>query len=82
MAWLHVFWDLEPGGNAEHVAEHGLELEDVEHVLMNPEKHRVSRSTGRLMVFGHSPSGEYLAVVYEELDEDTVYPVTAYIIEE
>jgi len=42
----------------------------------------VSRSTGRLMVFGHSPSGEYLAVVYEELDEDTVYPVTAYIIEE
>ena len=82
MSWLRVFWDLEPGGNAEHVAEHGLDLEDVEHVLMHPEKHRVSRASGRPMVFGHSPSGEYLAVVYEELDDDTVCPITAFILEE
>lgn len=34
------------------------------------------------MVCGHTPSGEYIAVVYEELDEDTVYPVTAHVIEE
>ena len=33
MTWLRVFWDLEPGGNAEHVAEHGLDMDDVEHVL-------------------------------------------------
>ena len=82
MAWLHVFWDVELGGNAEHVADQGLDLDDVEHVLRNPQSHAVSRSSGRPMVFGYTPSGEYIAVIYEELDEDTVYPVTAYAIEE
>jgi uncharacterized DUF497 family protein len=81
MAWLYVFWDLEPGGNAEHVADHGLDLEDVEHVLRHPNEHRVSRSSGRTMVFGYTRSGEYIAVIYEEMDEDTVYPVTTYEIE-
>ena len=46
MAWLRVFWDLEPGGNAEHVADHGLDMDEVEHVLMNPTKHGTSRSSG------------------------------------
>ena len=46
MTWLHVFWDFGPGGNAEHVAEHGLDLEEVEHVLRNPEKYKVSRRSG------------------------------------
>jgi uncharacterized DUF497 family protein len=78
MAWLHIFWDLEPGGNAEHVAEHGLDMDDVEYVLRNPEKFSASRSSGRPLVFGYTPSGEYIAVVYEELNEDTVYPLTAF----
>ena len=82
MAWLRVFWDVEPGGNAEHVAGHGLDMDDVEHVLMNPQKYGTSRSSGRPMIFGYTPSGEYIAVVYEELDEDTVYPVTAFPIED
>jgi hypothetical protein len=82
MSWLHIFWDVQPGGNAEHIADHGLDVEDVEHVLRNPTEHGVSRSTGRLMVFGYSLSGDYIAVVCEEMDEDTVYPVTAYAIEE
>ena len=66
MAWHHVLWDLEPGGNAEHVAEHGLELDEVEHVLRYPEDHGVSRSSGRPIVFGLGPSGEYIAVVYRD----------------
>jgi uncharacterized DUF497 family protein len=82
MTWLRVFWDLEPGGNAEHVAEHGLDLEDVEYVLKNPQKHDASRSSARSMIFGYTPAGEYIAVVYEELDEDTVYPITAYPLED
>jgi hypothetical protein len=82
MRWLHVFWDVEPGGNAEHVADHGLHLEDVEFVLKNPEDHEVSRASGYPMIFGHTPSGEYIAVIYEEVDKDTVYPVTAYVIED
>lgn len=81
MNWLHVFWDFEPDGNAEHIAEHGLDAEEVEHVLMHPEKREVSRSSGRQMVFGHTPAGEYIAVAYEELDDVTVYPITAYRVE-
>jgi uncharacterized DUF497 family protein len=82
MSWIRIFWDFEPGRNADHMAEHGLDLEEVEHVLKNPEDFDVSRSSGRSMLFGHTPSGEYITVIYEELDEDTVYPVTAYLIEE
>jgi uncharacterized DUF497 family protein len=82
MTWIHVFWDFEPGGNADHIAEHGLDPEEVEHVLMNPEKSTDSHSSGRPMVFGYTPSDEYIAVIYEELDDDTVYPVTAYRVEE
>lgn len=82
MAWLHVFWDFEPGGNAEHIAENGLDPDEVEHVLMNPNHHEVSRSSGREMIFGYTPSGEYVAVAYEEIDDLTVYPVTAYRIQE
>jgi hypothetical protein len=78
MEWLHVFWDLEPGGNAEH----GLDLEDVEHVLKAPERHGTSRTSGYPLVFGHTRSGEYIVVVYEEIDDDTVCPVTAFVIEE
>ena len=72
---------MEPGGNAEHVIDHGLDLAEVEHVMRNPTEHDTSRSSGRPMVFGYTPSGEYIAVVYEELDEDTVYPVTAFPVE-
>jgi uncharacterized DUF497 family protein len=75
---LHIVWDLEPGGNAEHVLDHGLDIEEVEHVLREPTVHAVSRSTGRPLVLGYTPAGEYIVVVYELLDEDTVYPVTAF----
>jgi hypothetical protein len=82
MEWLRIFWDLEPGGNAEHEADHGLDLDEVEHVLRNPTKHGTSRSSGRPMVWGYTPAGDYIAIVYEELDEDTVYPVTAFPVED
>ena len=32
--------------------------------------------------FGRTPSGETIAVIYEEIDDSTVYPVTAYEVEE
>jgi len=82
MTWIRVFWDFEAGGNAEHIAEHGLDPDEVEHVLMHPEKGDVSRSSGRPMIVGRTPSGDRIAVVYEELNEDTVYPVTAFLLEE
>ena len=38
----------------------------------------IRRSFGRPVVFGDTSTGRHLMVVYEEIDADTVYPVTAY----
>lgn len=82
MAWAYVIWDPTPGGNVEHVEEHGLTTDDVDHVLASHESASSSRSTGRPCVFGHTPDGRYVVVIYEVVDEDTVLPVTAYEVPE
>jgi hypothetical protein len=50
-------------------------------VLTDPVSDGVSRSSGRPMVFGFTRTGKSIAVVYEQVDEETVYPVTAYEVE-
>ena len=84
MPLVDAIWDLpdDPSGNVQHIAEHGLTPIDVQHVLNHPERHVVSRSSGRPMVYGFTPSREYIVVIYEEIDESSVYPVTAYPVEE
>jgi hypothetical protein len=81
MSWRQVLWDPTPGGNVEHVEEHDLTTDDVEHVLLHPESHGRSQSSGRPCVFGYTPDDRYIVVVYEQ-DGDTVIPVTAYDVEE
>ena len=83
MAYLHVIWDTDDDseGNAAHVAEHGLTKAEVEEVLRSPAGTRTSRSSGRPISFGYTTTGRLIAVVYEEIDADTVYPVTAYNVE-
>lgn len=84
MPLIDIIWDLpdDPDGNVQHIAEHGLTPSDVEHVLNHPRRRAMSRSSSRPMVFGHTPSGEEIVVVYDEIDNSTVYPVTAYPVEE
>jgi hypothetical protein len=82
MKWTQVIWDPTPGGNVEHVEEHDLTTDDVEHVLANFMSVGVSQSSGSPCVFGHAPDGRYIIVVYEEVDADTVLPVTAYQVPE
>jgi hypothetical protein len=77
MEWTHVIWDPSPGGNVEHVEEHDLTTDDVDYVLENYESKSDSRTSGRPCVFGHTPDGRYIVVVYEE-EDDAVIPVTAY----
>lgn len=81
MRWSQVVWDPTPGGNVEHVEEHGLTTDEVDDVLAQPERRTVSRSSGRGCVFGHIPDGRFIVVVFEELG-DIVVPVTAYEISE
>jgi len=75
---LKCLWN----GNVEHVEEHELTVEDVEHVLANPVRNGVSRSPGFPCVFGYTPEGIFINVIYEQIDSETVYPITAYEIEE
>jgi len=84
MPLIDAIWDLpdDPDGNVQHIAEHGLTPIDVEYVLNHPKRRQTSRSSGRPIVFGFTPSGETIAVVVEEIDEGTVYPVTAYPVED
>ena len=80
MAKLSVVWDLDddPDGNVQHIAEHGLTKEEVEEVLENPSGRTVSRASGEPMAFGWTSTGRYIGVVYQDLGQDVVRPVTAF----
>ena len=82
MPFYEFIWNEEPDGNVEHIAEHGLTPEDVEEVIFNPLDRVVSKTSGLPIVFGFTPDGRYILVVYEQIDDTTVYPVTAYVVEE
>jgi hypothetical protein len=81
MPYIEIIWNEEPDGNIEHIAEHGPTPEDVEEVILNPVDRDVSRSTGLPIVFGFTADGRYILVVYEQVDDITIYPVTAYEVE-
>lgn len=51
-------------------------------MLTRPETREESRSSGRLVAIGATRTGRTLLVVYDEIDEDTLYPVTAYDLED
>ena len=80
MAFESIVWDLDddPAGNVQHCASHGVTKEEVEAVFRNVTDEDVSRSSGRLVVFGDTSTGRHLMVVYDEIDMNTVYPITAY----
>ena len=78
-------WDDSPGGNVEHIAEHGLTPEEVESAFDSIETETTSRSTGRPAIFGRTLHDEVIFVVYElDRDEDGrefIYVYTAYAAE-
>jgi hypothetical protein len=80
-----VIWDDDPGRNVDHIGENGLTPEEVEEVVFDdtiPTAH--SGSTGRPCKFGHTSTGKYIIVVWDELNDDPrmIYPVTAYEVPE
>jgi hypothetical protein len=74
-----VIWDDDPRGNVSHIAEHGLTREDV---LFGVHELDTSRSSGLPIALGFSTVGEFLCVVFEWIDDETVYPVTAFVLED
>ena len=71
-----------PHGNVQHIADHGLTVEDVEHVLTHPCSEGVGRSTGLPVVWGYTPDDRYIIVVYEKVDQETIRVITAYEVPE
>jgi len=84
MAWLHIIWDLdeELEGNVRHISEHGISKAEVAEVLADPVSCEESRSSGQPVAIGVTATGRAILVVYERIDVDTVYPITAYELEE
>lgn len=84
MRYLRVIWDLvdDAAGNVQHIAENDVTPDEVEEILRIADDAQFSRSSGRPLVFGYTESGRLLAVIFEWVDDDTVYPVTAYEPEE
>jgi uncharacterized DUF497 family protein len=81
MPFLSILWDLddEPEGNVAHCLAHGVTKEEVEEVMQGPRSRPgVSRTSGRPALFGDTSTGRHLIVVYEDIDADTIYPITAY----
>ena len=80
MPFNSIIWDLDddPDGNVQHCAEHGVSKEEVEEVFDAVSDEDISRSSGRPVVFGDTRDGRHLMIVYEAVDEDTIYPVTAF----
>jgi uncharacterized DUF497 family protein len=81
---FRILWDDpdDPAGNVQHLAEHGLSIEEVEEVLSDPSSEGKSASSGRPCVWGYTLEGMYIIVVYEEVDQDTIRVVTAYEVPE
>lgn len=84
MHFLRAVWDLadDPDGNLQHLAERGVAADEVEQVLANAVFEQASRSSNRPVAFGYTDDGRLLAIIFEWIDEDTIYPVTAYEVEQ
>ena len=79
MAYFQFFWADE---TVEHLAEHGVSQDDFEHVFRDPVRRGFSRSSGLPALWGYTSDGRYLMAVFEEIDEFSILPVTAYEVPE
>jgi hypothetical protein len=62
----------------EHLAEHGVTVDDYEYAFANWTEHTLSESTGLPAFSGIAPDGRELFGVYERLNDFEAIPVTAY----
>jgi uncharacterized DUF497 family protein len=66
----------------EHLMEHGVTPDEYEEVVCGPDEVDPSHSSDRLVAYGETSTGKYLACIYELLDETTILPITAYEVED
>ena len=79
MPYYFFVWDPD---RDEKLELNGVEKDDFEQVVQNPASVVSNRSSSRMIAFGYSADNRWLAFVYEQVDEDTILPITAYFPEE
>lgn len=75
MPHFEFIWD---GENDAHIAEHGVTIDEAEYVVKNPVELEIRKRYGRTYAYGFSQTRKFLKVVYEVVDDLTLYVVTAY----
>lgn len=66
-----------------HFADNDVTPQEFEQIVGDPEDITVSRTSGRLIAFGHTAYGRYLACAYEVEDDGiTLIPFTAFQVPE
>jgi len=66
----------------EYLLLHDVSADEFEEVVGDPDSVEQSRSSDRLIAFGITSTGKFIACVYEMLDDITILPVTAYEVED
>ena len=84
MPFIRIIFGLDddPEGNVRHIAEHGLTVDDVKCVLEAPTSRGFSRASGAPAVWGFTPDGRYIMVIYQEVADDAIYVITAFDVPE
>lgn len=81
MLFYQLIWDHEEDkdGNVQHIAEHGITVEEVEEVLQDRYSDTTeSLSSGEKLTFGYTVAGRYLGVVWEKIEDGVGKPITAF----
>jgi hypothetical protein len=79
VAYYEFHWTDEV---VEHLEEQGVSQDDFEYVFSKPTSKGYSRSSGLPAVWVYTEDGRYILAVFEELDDVTILPVTAYEVPE
>ena len=83
-----IEWDSvdDPRGNARHIADNGLSIDEVEDVIYDPRSRPVqSRSSRRPALIGQTSKGKTIIVIYERHKDAgliVIRPVSSYEIED
>lgn len=75
---MNIRYYIDPETEQPHIYNHGVEEQEVEHVLRSPGEDRPGVEGSR-MAIGQTKSGRYLRVVYvPDPQPNSVFVVTAY----
>lgn len=77
MPWFDIFWTPDA---ESHLASHGVTVREFEEVLLAASRRMIetSMSSDYFTVEGETSTGRQLRIVFDMIDDITVFPITAY----